>query len=121
MKTLKDVIDAQPANKEKYLTTVKKILSSCVTKTLLMFSLVHKIFAEYFINCDAKEKLEMIDMLGEHLINMVHTKDGTEVALQCIWFGTAKVICLFIEEVFRNVLIKGFKILSRSVKRLSSQ
>jgi len=90
MKTLKDVIDAQPVNKEKYLTNVKKILSSCITKTLLMFSLVHKIFAEYFLNCEAKEKLEMIDTLGDQLIHMVHTKDGTEVALQCIWFGTAK-------------------------------
>ena len=101
MKTLKDVIDAQPANKEKYLTNVKKILSSCITKTLLMFSLVHKIFAEYFLNCEAKEKLEMIDTLGDQLIHMVHTKDGTEVALQCIWFGTAKV---FIQLLFKTYL-----------------
>lgn len=55
-----------------------------------MFSLVHKIFLEYFQNCTQADKLEMIDTLGEHLIHMVHTKDGTEVALQCVWFGAAK-------------------------------
>lgn len=56
-----------------------------------MFSLIHKIFLEYFQNCDAKQRAEMIDLLGEHLVHMVHTRDGTQVALHCVWFGTAKV------------------------------
>jgi pumilio family protein 6 len=59
-----------------------------------MFSLVHKIFLEYFQNCDSKMRAEMIDLLAEHLVHMLHSKDGTQVALQCVWFGTAKVIFL---------------------------
>ena len=59
-----------------------------------MFSLIHKIFLEYFQNCDPKQRAEMIDALGEHLVHMLHTRDGTQVALQCIWFGTAKVILI---------------------------
>ena len=65
-----------------------------------MFSLVHRVFVEYFLNCEAKEKLEMIDTLGEHLIHMVHTKDGTDVALQCIWYGGAKVCIFFCKNLF---------------------
>ena len=60
-----------------------------------MFSLVHKIFLEYFQNCEPKEKLEMIDLLSENLIHLVHTKNGTDVAMQCVWYGGAKVIAKF--------------------------
>ena len=55
-----------------------------------MFSLVHKIFVEYVQNCEQKDKLEMIDTLAEHLVHMVHTRDGAEVALRCVWYGGAK-------------------------------
>jgi pumilio family protein 6 len=68
-----------------------------------MFSLVHKIFLEYFQNCDSKMRAEMIDLLAEHLVHMLHSKDGTQVALQCVWFGTAKVI--FFKFFFKQNLI----------------
>ena len=55
-----------------------------------MFSIVHRIFLEYFENCDQTQKAEMIEALSEHLVHMVHTKDGAYVAMQCIWYGTAK-------------------------------
>ena len=58
-----------------------------------MFSIIHSVFLEYFQNCDNKDKLEMIDLLSEHLVHMIHTKDGANVAMQCIWHGSAKVIC----------------------------
>jgi hypothetical protein len=33
----------------------------------------------------------MIEALSEHLVHIIHTKDGAEVAKQCVWFSTAKV------------------------------
>ncbi len=103
-----------------------------------MFSLVHKIFLEYFANCDQKDKLEMIDTLAEHLVHMVHTKDGTEVALQCVWFGSAKerkkiikamktfVLKIAIEEHGHKVLVGLFdsvddtKLVAKSILEVSS-
>jgi pumilio homology domain family member 6 len=99
-KTLKDVIEAQPQSKDKILENLKAILSKCVNKTLLMFSIIHRVFVEFFQNCDPKDYAEMINLLSEHLVHMVHTKDGTTVAMQCIWFGTAKD---------RKKIIKSFK------------
>jgi hypothetical protein len=55
-----------------------------------MFSIVHRVFYEYFENCDIASRAEMIDALSEQLVHMVHTKDGANVAMQCIWYGTAK-------------------------------
>jgi pumilio family protein 6 len=65
-----------------------------------MFSLIHRIFLEYFQNCDQKQKSEMIDLLSEHLVHMIHTKDGANVAMNCIWHGDAKD---------RKKIIKGMK------------
>jgi pumilio family protein 6 len=55
-----------------------------------MFSIVHRAFLEYFENCEVKDRAEMIDLLSENLVHMVHTKDGATVAMQCVWHGTAK-------------------------------
>lgn len=56
-----------------------------------MFSLIHRVFLEYMSNCTPEERSEMIEQLGEHLVHMVHTKDGSQVAMECIWHSTAKV------------------------------
>ncbi len=56
-----------------------------------MFSIVHRVFLEYLQHCDVKQRGEMIDLLGEHLVHMLHTKDGAQVAMHCIWYGAAKV------------------------------
>ena len=55
-----------------------------------MFSIVHRVFLEYLENCDQKDKAEMIEALAEHLVHIVHTKDGANIAMQCVWYGTAK-------------------------------
>lgn len=56
-----------------------------------MFSIIHRVFLEYMSNCSADERAEMIDLLSENLVHMIHTKDGSQVAMECIWHSTAKV------------------------------
>ncbi len=34
---------------------------------------------------------EMIEILRESVIHMLHTRDGARVAMHCLWYGTAKV------------------------------
>ena len=33
----------------------------------------------------------MIELVREMVVEMLHTREGTKVALQCLWYGTAKV------------------------------
>ncbi len=60
-----------------------------------MFSIIHRVLLEYLQNCDANQRSEMIDLLAEHLVHMIHTKDGAQVAMTCIWNGSAKVCFSF--------------------------
>ena len=38
----------------------------------------------------------MIEQLRELVVEVLHTKEGSRVALQCIWRGTVKVYTLYI-------------------------
>ena len=33
----------------------------------------------------------MIEVVREHVVHMLHTHDGSRVAMMCLWHGTAKV------------------------------
>lgn len=56
-----------------------------------MFSIIHRVFLEYLTNCSPSERAEMIELIAEHLVHIIHTKDGSQVAMECIWHSTAKV------------------------------
>lgn len=100
-KTLKEVLESQSSKEasQKILDQLKTLLESCIQKTILMFSLIHRVFLEYFLNIDQVAKSEMIDALGEHLVHMLHTKDGCNVAMECIWFSTAKQRKLIVKSL----------------------
>lgn len=56
-----------------------------------MFSIIHRVFLEYINNSTNTERMEIIEQLSEHLVHMLHTKDGSKIAMECIWHSTAKV------------------------------
>jgi len=41
-----------------------------------------------------QERADMIEQLRERLVEFLHTKEGSRVAMQCVWHGTAKVCAL---------------------------
>jgi len=38
-----------------------------------------------------QERADMIEQLRERLVELLHTKEGSRVTMQCVWHGTAKV------------------------------
>ncbi|KAM7305870.1 pumilio homolog 3 [Ixodes scapularis] len=97
--TFKDALEksAQPA---KTLEDLKEILMKIVGKPVLGHSIIHHVFLEFFKNADENSRSEMIRALGGSVIEMLHTKDGSRVAMQCLWHGTAKD---------RKAIVKSFK------------
>ena len=77
-----------------------------------MFSIIHRVFLEYLNNCSAEERSDMIELLSEQLVHMVHTRDGAQVAMECIWHSTAKVrfllsfLILFLFDYNNKKMIK---------------
>lgn len=100
VKTLGDVIQANPTHREMLLSSLKNTLSTLATKSLLEHSVVHHLFLEYFSNADDAMRTDMIETAREGLIHMLHTRDGSRVAMIGLWHGTAKD---------RKVIVKTFK------------
>ncbi|KAL5022835.1 hypothetical protein ScPMuIL_001990 [Solemya velum] len=72
------------------LSNMKEALLPLIDKTILVHTLVHRVFFEFFSYVNGRMRAEMIEALREHLIHMCHTRDGSRVAMNCIWYGTAK-------------------------------
>ncbi|KAL4236270.1 hypothetical protein ACF0H5_004657 [Mactra antiquata] len=100
IKCLGQIMLSQPDKREMILRNMREALMPLIDKNILVHSMVHKVFMEYFTYADGKMKAEMIEALRDSVIHMLHTRDGSRVAMQCIWHGTSKD---------RKIMIKSFK------------
>lgn len=100
MNSLEKVLTAEPARKSTILKFMKDALLPLVDKSVIGHSIVHRVLLEYLIHADDTSRLEMIEMVKESVVLILHTHDGARVGMQCLWHGTTKD---------RKVLIKSFK------------
>jgi len=83
------------------LTGFKDSIVPILQKSVVSHTIIHKILFDFFANCDdLTMKMEVIELLRDSLVNMLHTHDGAHVAMHCLWNGTKKD---------RKVIIKSLK------------
>ena len=79
-------------------------------------SIVHRALLDFFQNCDNVSRAvshqhthmplplvthththtqEMIELMREVVVSILHTKEGSRVALHCLWHGTPKVLLYY--------------------------
>ncbi len=95
-------------------------------RDVVRHSIVHRALLDYLLHCSAEARTvssrfgawqgvwfdlmllppqEMIEGLREKVVAILHTKDGSRVALQCIWHGTAKV-CMCVHVWYVCVCVR---------------
>uniref|UniRef100_T1J1K3 PUM-HD domain-containing protein n=1 Tax=Strigamia maritima TaxID=126957 RepID=T1J1K3_STRMM len=89
-----------PIKRQVILEFMKKTLLDIVEKSVIYYSLIHKVLLDYLEYCDETDRNEMIDTIKLSVVQILHTRDGSRVALKCIWNGSAKI---------RKLIIKSFK------------
>jgi pumilio family protein 6 len=98
IRTLDDILAEHPEKKaivHRYLKdNVLAVLNKAEKSTLLSHSILHPVLLSYMKLIDNKERAEFISSLSEHLLRVIHTKEGSQVGWQCVSFGSAKVRCL---------------------------
>ncbi|XP_052095978.1 pumilio homolog 3-like [Mytilus californianus] len=100
MRCLDQMLMLQPDKKDMILSNMKEALLPLIDKTILVHSMVHRIFFEFFVHASDKMRSDMIEALRESLMHMIHTRDGSRVAMYCFWYGNAKD---------RKIMIKSLK------------
>lgn len=101
-KTLSEVLSTVTGDKRTMiLTGFKDAVVPILQKSVVSHTIIHKILYDFFTQCDDLNlKMEVIELLRDSLVHMVHTHDGAHVTMHCLWNGTKKD---------RKVIIKSLK------------
>ncbi|KAG0262379.1 pumilio domain member 6 [Actinomortierella ambigua] len=89
-KTLSEILEHSPAKKESIMKHLLETLTGCMEKGTIGFSIVHRVLLEYFEHASAKEIQDMLDVMKEQAVEMLHTKEGAQVAMFCLMHATPK-------------------------------
>lgn len=99
-RTLEDILGNEPDKKERVLNHMKESLSTLCQKDALALSVIHRALLDFFKYANTQQKTELVEILKSSLVQILHTKDGSKVAINCIWHATTKD---------RKVITKSFK------------
>ncbi|KAI6192651.1 PUM-HD domain-containing protein [Aphelenchoides besseyi] len=99
VKSIKEIAEKHPEKIELIVKNLADALKGIVDGEQLKHTLSHHLLWNYFTYCNKAEKLEMIENVKERLPEISHTREGAEVALECIWNCNAKD---------RKIIVKSF-------------
>jgi len=101
-KSLAEVLSSVGEDKKAMiLLGFKDAVVPILQKSVVSHTIIHKILFDFFTHCDdLAMKMEVIELLRDSLVHMIHTHDGAHVTMYCLWHGTKKD---------RKVIIKSLK------------
>ncbi|KAF7146008.1 hypothetical protein RHSIM_Rhsim04G0228200 [Rhododendron simsii] len=98
---LVDVISRLGLQKTSVLRHMSSVIQPILEKGIVDHSIIHKALIEYLSIADPSSAADVIQQLsGPLLVRMVHSKEGSRIAMLCIKHGSAKE---------RKKIIKGMK------------
>ncbi|KAF9938859.1 hypothetical protein BGZ65_012024, partial [Modicella reniformis] len=116
-----------PNKKDAIMKHLMETLTGCLEKGTIGFSIVHRGLLEYFSHADAKGIQEMVDVMKEQAVEMLHTKEGAQVAMLCLLHASPKdrkamlktmkpfVVKICKEEYGHLVMLRMFDVLDDTV------
>lgn len=103
-KSLLQIITDSPEKKPQILANIYNCLTSILSKagvTMGSVSLFHKVLLDFFTLSPEKGMIEeIVELLKEQLVSILHTREGAHVAQLCILHASPKT---------RKVILKSFK------------
>lgn len=89
-KTLAELLTQSPEKRDTIMKNLWDSISSSVKKGSIGFTIIHRALLSFLSNANQPEQVECIELVRELLPEIVHTKDGSQVACMIIALGTAK-------------------------------
>lgn len=85
------VIEIYPDKKEKVLEKLLKMTQTFIEKGLTGHIIVQHLMLQYVLHCNEEAIQEIIsDKFIEQAINFIHTKEGSQITMRCLWHCKAK-------------------------------
>ncbi|KAI8141395.1 armadillo-type protein [Fennellomyces sp. T-0311] len=99
-KTLEELLNNLPEKKDSVLRFMSETLVGCMDKGTVVNSIVHKALLQYLTLADQKGRENIMAHLRESLTDILHTREGSKVAMICLSYASPKD---------RKAIIKFFK------------
>ena len=90
IKTIEEIFEKFPDKKESILKHLKSALVPLLEKGICSHHIVHRALLDFLTHAAETDRSEMVDIIQELLPEMLHTRDGAQVTLHCIWNSNAK-------------------------------
>lgn len=95
------VIELYPDKKEKVLQELLSHTQVFIEKGLTGHIICQHLMLQYFLHGSEDSIQEIVsEKLIEQIVNLVHTKEGSKIAMRCLWYSKAKE---------RKLIIRTFK------------
>jgi len=99
-RSIEEIFSDDPAKKDSVMKYMKESFVSLCQKEVVIHSIIHRALNDFFKYANDAQKKELIEILKDAVVHILHTRDGSKVAMSCLWNGTAKD---------RKTIIKSFK------------
>lgn len=90
VKHLRDVFEKSPGMKTAALGATKANLLRVLNKNFLDSGLVQSVLYQFLSECSKEDQAEFVSQLAQHVVVISNSKDGSRVAMQCVWNATTK-------------------------------
>ncbi|XP_003387437.1 PREDICTED: pumilio homolog 3-like [Amphimedon queenslandica] len=104
-RSLSAILAANPEEKTKLLEHMKAALTPLLDKSLVRHNIIHQAFLEFITHADPSSIADIMESLREVAVEMLHTREGAKVNLQCVWKGTAKDRKVFVKSL-KSYIVK---------------
>ncbi|KAJ3255139.1 hypothetical protein HK103_006602 [Boothiomyces macroporosus] len=101
--TLEELLKSQPLKKQYILKYLRTAIDSVLEKSSFNVGktpILHRAILDYVTHADASVAKDLIELLKDHLVHMLHTREGARVTQYCILHAGPKD---------RKQIIKSFK------------
>ncbi|XP_063238303.1 pumilio homolog 3 [Bacillus rossius redtenbacheri] len=87
---LADVYKHTPELKHSTLAATRTNILRVLSKKLTRSSLLHAVVLDFLQLCPDDEKREMLTQLRPFLLDLLVSKEGSRIAMMCVWHGSVK-------------------------------
>ncbi|GBC45647.1 uncharacterized protein OCT59_013537 [Rhizophagus irregularis] len=126
--SIEELIKENPSNKERLLENLSREIEAIMKKPdLIGYIIPHHIILDYFNYANENKIREKVALIGEHIHEFLHTREGSRIAMMCFSYGTAKdrkimlkamkdyIEKICIEEYGHLVLLRAFDVVDDTV------
>lgn len=99
-RTLEDILEQHPSKKPSIMKHLSESISAVMDKGPVGHTILHRALLDYLTHADEAGVQDMISIIKEQIVEMLHTREGSQVAMRTILHATPKD---------RKAIIKSFK------------